>query len=194
MPRDGSESVINTWFGMRQRCNNPNNPQWKDYGGRGISVRWSSLEDFFADVGARPPGLTIDRIDNDGDYAPGNVRWATRAEQQRNRRNPVFVEIDGEKHRLLDLAQETGLKADTIAARAKRGLPLDRVLSSEKLYDLSGLALGGKASGAKIRERTHCCRGHEYTAENTYITPQGWRNCRACHRLKMLRRNRNRKM
>jgi hypothetical protein len=178
---------------MRQRCNNPNNPQWKDYGGRGITVRWSSLEAFFADVGERPPGLTIDRIDNDGDYMPGNVRWATRAEQQKNRRNPVFVEIEGEKHRLLDLAQQSGIDRNTINERAKRGLPLDQVLSSEKLRDLSGLAFGGMASGAKIRARTHCKNGHEFTPENTRMET-GWRRCRACGRLKMRRRKRNRKV
>lgn len=182
MARDGA-SIVNTWFGMHQRCGNPNNPQWKDYGGRGITVRYASFDEFFADVGERPEGMTIDRIDNDGDYAPGNVRWATRAEQQRNRRNPLFVEIDDNRHRVMDLAQESGLKADTIVARAKKGLTMAEVLSPEKRYDLSGLALGGKASGAKQQQRTHCRNGHEYTPRNTLITPEGWRRCRTCHRL-----------
>ena len=182
MPRDGS-SIVNTWFGMHQRCGNPNNPQWKDYGGRGIAVRYTSFDEFFADVGERPAGMTIDRIDNDGDYAPGNVRWATRAEQQYNRRNPVFVEIEGEKHRLHDLAKQSGIDRLTIAERAKRGLSMAEVLSPERRYDLSGLALGGKAFAAKMRKQTRCRKGHEYTAENTLITPEGWRRCRTCHRL-----------
>jgi hypothetical protein len=191
MPRDGSgisEGTRHAWQGMKQRCTNPNFRQWKDYGGRGISVQFSSVEEFLAEVGERPPGLTIDRIDNDGDYAPGNVRWATRAEQQRNRRNALFVEIDGKRHRVMDLAKQSGLKPDTIVARAKKGLSLDAVLSPEKLRDLSGLALGGKASGAKTRLKTHCIKGHEFTPENTYITPQGWRNCRACQNAKMRNR------
>jgi len=189
MPRDGVESVINTWFGMRQRCSNPNNPQWKDYGGRGIAVRYSSLDEFFDDVGERPPGLTIERKDNDGDYAPGNVCWATRAEQQRNRRNAVFVEIEGEQYRLMDLAKQSGVNRETIAARARKGLSMAEVLSAERRPDLSGLALGGQAFAAKMRQQDHCGRGHKYTAENTLITAEGWRRCRECHNAKMRRRN-----
>lgn len=193
MPRDGSNSVLNTWSGMRQRCNNPRNPQWKDYGGRGISVGWTSFDEFFADVGERPVGKSIDRIDNDGNYEPGNVRWATREEQQRNRRNAVFVEIDGAQHRLMDLAKRSGLARTTIAARAKKGLPAAVVLSPERRFDLSGLALGGEVSGERRRQKTHCRMGHEFTSENTRITPQGWRNCRACHAAKMRKRNANKK-
>jgi hypothetical protein len=177
------------WHGIKQRCDNPNCRQWKDYGGRGISVRFRSFEEFFNEVGERPNGLTIDRIDNDGHYERGNVRWATRTEQQRNRRNAVFVEIEGAQYRLLDLAKQSGLKRETITERAARGLSLTEVLSPERFYNLSGLALGGAASGAKQQQKTHCSKGHEFTLENTRITPEGWRNCRTCHRMKMRARN-----
>jgi len=86
---------------MKQRCQNPNNSRFRDYGGRGIKVceRWQNFADFLTDMGERPPGKTLDRIDNNGNYESGNCRWATPEEQGQNRR-----EIKDQKNQYLFVA------------------------------------------------------------------------------------------
>ena len=81
-------SIYGIWCAMRSRCFNPNSPAYRNYGGRGIKVceRWLVFENFYADVGVPPNGLTLDRIDNDSDYGPHNFRWATGSQQSLNRR------------------------------------------------------------------------------------------------------------
>lgn len=76
------------WSGMMHRCANPANPRFSHYGGRGIRVceRWHDFMNFLEDMGPKPPGLSIDRINNDGNYEPGNCRWATAQQQSANRR------------------------------------------------------------------------------------------------------------
>jgi hypothetical protein len=75
------------FMGAKSRCNNPNSTSWKDYGGRGIKFLFTSFEQFFAELGPKPsPKHSLDRIDNEGNYEPGNVKWSTRAEQHANKR------------------------------------------------------------------------------------------------------------
>jgi hypothetical protein len=110
------------WDSMKQRCSNPKVASFKDYGGRGIRVcdRWlRSFEAFFADVGPRPSAKhSLDRFpDNDGNYEPGNVRWATPEEQQNNRRKTVFLEAMGKTQSFAEWVRETGLPADTLWRR-----------------------------------------------------------------------------
>lgn len=96
------------WINMRLRCNNPNHKAYPSYGGRGITIceRWDLLENFLEDMGLRPgPNYSLERIDNDGNYEPGNCKWATDAEQTRNRRNSWRPEEDAK----LIQAIESGL-------------------------------------------------------------------------------------
>ena len=81
--------TYHSWEAMIQRCENPNNSRYKDWGGRGIKVceRWHDFRNFFADMGVRSFGLMLDRINNDGNYEPGNCRWATQKEQNNNKRS-----------------------------------------------------------------------------------------------------------
>lgn len=103
------------WEGMIRRCENKNFKQFEDYGGRGIKIckRWrESFKNFYEDMGPRPSAFhTIDREDNDGDYEPNNCRWATRAEQVRNRRNNVYYQYKGEWYSIHQLAELPEVKA-----------------------------------------------------------------------------------
>jgi len=122
----------NIWSGMKGRCQNNNNPKYKDYGGRGITVcdEWQTFEPFrdWALANGYQEGLTIDRVDNDGDYTPSNCRWATVVEQAKNKRNNKIISINGEAHCLAEWAAKTGLKEDTISMRIKRGWPSEQLL------------------------------------------------------------------
>lgn len=186
MPFKNPHPLYSVWQGMLRRCDNPRFPQFKDYGGRGIRVcdRW--LRDFGAfvsDMGDRPAGYFIDRIDNDGNYEPSNCRWVTRAQSQSNRRITQRITVEGVTYLLADLARRSGLKPDTIKDRHARGVKtLVELLAAEKRHNLAGFALGGPANGARKRAQTHCAQGHAFTPENTGITKQGWRRCRTCHR------------
>lgn len=122
------------WAQMIQRCHNSRSNSFSNYGARGISVcdKWrESFIDFLADVGIRPTkNHSIDRYpDNDGNYEPGNVRWATRRQQQRNTRYSKRVIYNGKPSCITDLAERAGVNRSLVYSRLKQGWTIDRALS-----------------------------------------------------------------
>lgn len=111
------------WRNMMARCTNPSTPNYHRYGGRGIKVceRWQTFENFYADMGPCPEGMSLDRIDNDGPYSPENCRWATRAEQQDNTERSIKVWLDGEFVPLKEACLRVGLSYNTAHNRVKNG-------------------------------------------------------------------------
>jgi hypothetical protein len=123
------------WDHMKQRCNNPSNHNFKNYGARGIKVcdSWTnSFEQFIADMGPAPSdNHSLDRIDNNGNYEPGNCKWSTFKEQQENRTNNIYVEFNGLNLTLSEWSKRTGIPKTTISGRIKRGLPPERILKAK---------------------------------------------------------------
>lgn len=118
------QSIYKIWSNIKQRCFNPDNPRYKDYGGRGVIMcdRWrDSFEEFFSYVGDRPKGKSLDRIDNNGNYEPGNVRWTTTKEQNINSRRAVMVTLNGKTQCINDWCKEIGLAYVTYKQRRRKG-------------------------------------------------------------------------
>lgn len=125
--------VHRVWIGMRSRCNNPQSREYVNYGGRGIKVceRWDSFENFVADMGVRPEGYSIDRINNDGNYEPSNCRWATTTQQLNNRRVNRVLELNGERRTIGEWSAKLGIGWHTIRSRVDRyGWTIEKALTT----------------------------------------------------------------
>lgn len=124
------------WANMRGRCRNPKDPGWPRYGGRGITVceEWvNSFAAFFAHVGPRPSSAhSIDRIDNDKGYEPGNVRWADRLTQQQNIRSNVNLTYQGETHCLREWSRRCNIPFERLRGRHRAGWAVDRIFSDAR--------------------------------------------------------------
>ena len=166
------------WAMMLVRCNNSHHWNYKYYGGRGIKVceRWLKFSSFIKDVGPRPSPLhTLDRIDNNGDYEPGNVRWATQKEQCRNSRANKLITINGETHCMSEWEEIANLTEGIIGRRIKLGW------TGEKLLAPSGSvrAVQGEQNGsaklsasdvAIIRKRLSQGERGRYIARDFQVT------------------------
>jgi hypothetical protein len=132
-------AIYAVWRGMWERCTKPDARSYKNYGGRGIKVceRWESFDNFLSDMGERPPLHTIERIDNDGDYEPGNCRWATRKEQNRNKRQNRLIEHDGVVMCLVEWAERFGLRSDALRRRMDvQGMSFAEAISAPMRYSV----------------------------------------------------------
>ena len=114
------------WMAMRNRCDRIN----QDYSCRGIvyDERWKSFENFLEDMGEAPEGLSLDRIDCNGNYHKANCRWATRVEQANNTRANVFIEWDGKRQTRSQWEKELGMRPTTLRSRIKAGWPMERAM------------------------------------------------------------------
>lgn len=127
-----NRNTYKVWHAMHKRCTNPRYANYANYGGRGISVcdEWASFHRFVQDMGEKPAGMQLDRIDNNGRYEPANCRWASAAENTRNRRNTVVLEYDGRSQCLADWAAEVGMSRQKLAKRLALGWSVERALTA----------------------------------------------------------------
>jgi hypothetical protein len=147
-PKTGGSETYNSWKAMHSRCRDFSN---KNYGAKGIVVceRWSDFRLFLEGMGERPDGCTIDRIDPNGNYEPGNCRWATAKQQARNKRDSVKVVIGGTEMNLKDVSDMYGIPTTTIYRRHHQGLRGDELISKRnRLY----LRAGSKSPNAKLSD------------------------------------------
>ncbi len=126
-----STRTYKIWAGMKARCTNPNEPRYPDYGGRGIKVcaRWMRFENFLRDMGPAPDGMTLERRKNEKGYSRQDCRWATDAEQNRNRGDTVLITHAGVTQCATDWAEQTGIGRKTIVRRLDAGWPIQDALT-----------------------------------------------------------------
>jgi hypothetical protein len=139
-------SAYGVWCSMLDRCTNPNNPAYKNYGQRGIGLsdRWGWFSSFYADMGDPPPGMTLERLDNNKGYSKENCIWADRKAQGRNKRNNVMITLDGETHPLSVWAERTGLKYATVHQRIRKGWTPEAAIKTPLITVRKGIPRGQK--------------------------------------------------
>lgn len=152
----GSETpTYKSWMNMMTRVRNPNRAKWHRYGGRGITVcdRWLVFENFLSDMGERPEGRSLDRINNNGNYEPGNCRWATPREQRLNSRRTLIITFKDESLPISEWAKRLHIPLGTLWSRITAGWPPERAL-----VDRTYCAYCGQSG----TDHEHSCLHFEY--------------------------------
>lgn len=141
--------VYGIWSGIKARCLNPNVKQYPDYGGRGITIceRWMTFDNFLSDMGDPPDGMSIERLNNDDGYHPGNCKWASRVEQGRNKRGNRIIEVNGVSKTLAEWADISGLSVGALWLRLAKGWGAEQAVTTPKITNRKGVP-----RGALIRE------------------------------------------
>jgi hypothetical protein len=141
-----------SWSNMKSRCQRITATEYEAYGGRGITFprRWQKFENFLADMGERPPNTTLDRKDNAKSYSKQNCRWATRSEQQRNRRTNILITHDGLTQCLKAWEESAGISMQVISYRLKRGWSVAQALTITPRHGNHVLRIGLKDSPAEM--------------------------------------------
>lgn len=123
--------TYSSWVGMLNRCRLPSMKCWPRYGGKGITVceRWHKFENFLEDMGERPKGMTLDRLSSSGHYEPNNCRWATYAQQNRNKSDSVWIFFNGMIRTIDDISALTGVPRSTIETRMKKRFNIHEAVS-----------------------------------------------------------------
>jgi hypothetical protein len=126
--------IYRVWRTMLDRCNLPTNKSFPNYGGRGIKVceRWNNVRTFVADMGIPAPGMTIDRINNDGPYSPQNCRWVNRLIQARNKRNNIRLTFNKETLSLAEWSIRIGRPRSCLYYRWQKGMPIEKILDPKR--------------------------------------------------------------
>ena len=132
LTKGGKTPEYKTWIGIKDRCHNPKSEAYSDYGGRGIFVseKWrNDYAEFLKYMGPRPNGTSIDRIDNDKGYEPGNCRWSTAKEQCNHRRSSRIIHFNGQSLTMMQWAEQLQINVQTIWARLNRGWSIQKTLT-----------------------------------------------------------------
>lgn len=126
-------ATYSTWESLKKRCKDKDD---KNYGGRGIKYceEWEQFENFLKDVGEKPQGFELDRIDNDGDYEPNNVRWISHKENCSNRSDSIIVTIDDKSMCVASWCKKLGVNKDMVYQRIRRGWDAKKAIQTKSIY------------------------------------------------------------